>query len=220
MNRLRLLDLCSCAGGLAMGYFWAGFEVEGVDIEPQPNYPFKHYVDDAISFVKEYGHEYDAIHASPPCQSYSPLNAYNHKEYPDLVAPMREALNATGRPWVMENVPQAPLIDPVILCGSMFGLRVYRHRGFETGGGFAMEPPTHPTHAARCTRNGYLPTPAAPFMTISGGKHSRAWLEAAKDAMGMPWVKTIREVCEAVPPAYSQYIGDELAFHLTAEAAA
>jgi DNA (cytosine-5)-methyltransferase 1 len=75
-------------------------------------------------------------------------------------------------------------------------------------------------HTARCTRNGYLPTIAAPFMTISGGKHSKAWLEAAKDAMGMPWVKTIREVCEAVPPAYSEFIGEQLMAHLALAVAA
>jgi DNA (cytosine-5)-methyltransferase 1 len=115
---------------------------------------------------------------------------------------------ATGVPFVIENVPQAPLVNPVYLCGSMFGLRLRRHRGFETGNGFALPRLACGRHE-RCTRNGYLPTPEAPWMTISGGKHSEAWRLKAAEVMGVPWTQTIVEVCEAIPPAYTRWIGGQ-----------
>jgi len=236
LGRPRLLDLCCCSGGLAKGYHDAGFDVDGVDIDPQPNFPYTFHQGDAVEFVKEHGHEYDAFHGSAPCQNDSPLNAYNHKEYPRLIEPLREAFNATGKPWVMENVPQAPLRDPVILCGKSLGLKMYRHRAFEAGGGFRLVAPRHLDHVERCARNGYLPTVETPFMSIHGGKHSWAWLDAAAGAMGMPWIhrdartagesstearkRLIREVCEAVPPAYGRWVGAQLIAHLIARAAA
>jgi DNA (cytosine-5)-methyltransferase 1 len=194
--------------------------VVGVDVDPQPNYPFEFHRADAVEFIAEHGGEFDAGHASPPCQNWSPLNAYNRKTYPALIAPIRRAFADAGIPYVIENVEPArsELVDPVCLCGTMFGLPVYRHRLFETS--FDLSVPDHPDHVERCTRNGYLPTPEAPFMSIHGGKHSRAWQEAASLAMGIPHlvaatsgtpVKTaIREVCEAIPPAYTEYIGGHL----------
>lgn len=210
LGRPRLLDTFCCAGGAAMGYHRAGFEVVGVDIEPQPNYPFRFIQADALEVLASPSMlaMFDAIHASPPCQAYSPLNAINRREYPDLVAPVRELLDASGLPYVIENVVQAPLRDPVVLCGGMFGLSLYRHRAFESN--VPLAAPTHPRHEARCVRNGYLPTKEAPFMSIHGGKHSRAWREKAADVMGVPWTRTIVEVCEAIPPAYTEYIGGYL----------
>lgn len=109
MTRPRLLDLFCGAGGCSAGYDRAGFDVTGVDVVPQPRYPFAFHQGDALEYVAAHGHEYDAIHASPPCQSYTPLRALSpDKEYPDLVAVTRAALEATGRPWVIENVPGAP----------------------------------------------------------------------------------------------------------------
>lgn len=220
VTRPRLLDLYCCAGGAARGYQLAGWHVTGVDIQPQPNYCGDAFVHgDAIAYLLEHGHEYDAIHGSPPCQAYSPLNAYNHADYPDLIAPTRDALIQVGRPWVMENVVQAPLRNPTILCGAMFGLGMYRHRGFETSGHWTLDAPAHPSHAARCARNGYLPTADRPFMSIHGGKHSLVWQRAACDAMGTPWLRVlpggdvqagIREVCEAIPPKFTEYIGTRL----------
>jgi DNA (cytosine-5)-methyltransferase 1 len=102
----------------------------------------------------------------------------------------------------------------------MFDLRMYRHRLFEAGGGLTLPQLEHPEHTALCVRNGYLPTQERPFMSIHGGKHSRAWLEAAKVAMGMPWVQTIREVCEAIPPAYTEYIGREALAQIRGQVAA
>lgn len=190
-----------------MGYHRAGFDVVGVDIKRQPHYPFRFYRHDAVTFVRKWGNRFAAVHASPPCQAYSKLNAYNHREYPDLMGPTRVSLVALGLPYVIENIPQAPMVDSITLCGAMFGLRVYRHRGFESS--LPLVAPEHPRHVARCVRNSYIPKPDQ-FMTITGGKHSRAWREFAADVMGVPWTQTIREVCEAIPPAYTEHVGRQL----------
>jgi DNA (cytosine-5)-methyltransferase 1 len=221
-----MLDLFSGAGGCARGYQDAGFYVIGVDRHPMPNYAGDEFVQaDALSVLELLigdlrGNvrgsawrlrDFDAIHASPPCQAYSPLNAYNRKEYPDLVGPVRELLKAAGLPYVIENVPQAPLDDPITLCGHMFGLRLYRHRGFETS--FPITQPPHLRHVAKCARNGYFPDDDQ-FMSIHGGKHSKAWQKKAAEEMGVPWMKSIVEVCEAIPPAFTRCVGEQLADHL------
>ncbi len=234
----RLLDLFCGAGGCTKGYQEAGFYVVGVDINPQPNYCGDEFVqDDAMEILGSVAagfrnwtpedpdrhlrrlQDFEAIHASPPCQAYSPLNAYNRKTYPDLVSLTRSLLMQAGVDYIIENVPQAPLIDPVTLCGSMFGLKLYRHRGFETN--FPVLPPAHPRHNALCARNGYLPTPERPFMSIHGGKHSKAWQRKAAEVMGVPWMTEIVETCEAIPPAYTRWIGERLlvetAAHSTSE---
>ena len=190
-----------------MGYAQAGFDVTGVDIATQPNYPFAFVQADALTLDVTFLRSFDAIHASPMCQAHSPLNAYNKKVYPDQIAATRAMLLAAGLPYVIENVVQAPLLSPVILCGSMFGLRVFRHRGFEVSFPITVLP--HPPHLQRCARNGYLPNDRQ-FMTVSGGKHSEAWRVMAADVMGVPWTRTIREVCESIPPAYTCHIGAQL----------
>jgi hypothetical protein len=130
----RLLDMFCGAGGCSMGYLRAGFEVTGVDLHPQPHYPFRFIQADAIAYCRKHGHEYDVIHASPPCQAYSiTKNLKTAKtSHPDLVAATRAALIRTRKPYVIENVPGSPLINPLMLCGSMFGLGVIRHRLFES----------------------------------------------------------------------------------------
>lgn len=206
---LKLLDLCCCAGGAGKGYADIGFNVTGVDILPQPAYPYTFVQADAVDYVREHGHEYDLIHTSPPCQTYSVLNAYNHGEYPDLIEAIREAVQATSKPYIIENVEGArsELQSPVVLCAhSSFDLLMYRHRLFETSFDVACTL-THYSHDVLCSRNGYLPTPGRPYMTITGGKHSRAWRRKACEVMGTPWMATIREVCEAIPPAYTSFIG-------------
>lgn len=211
VQRPRVLDLYCHRGGMAMGFHLAGFDVVGVDQDATcaQEYPFTFIHGDAIEYLRAHGHAYDLIHASPPCQADSPLNAYNKKTYPRLIGPTRDALLEVGRPYVIENVPAAgwQMRDPITLCGPMFDLRVYRHRLFETS--FPLTAPAHPAHVARCARNGYLPTPERPFMTITGGRHSRAWQRAAADAMGTPWITTIRGVCEAIPPAYAHWIASQ-----------
>lgn len=216
-RRLKLLDLFCCAGGCGMGYHRAGFDVVGVDIRPQPRYPFKFHCGDAIEFLRQYGADYDVIHASPPCQAYTPLRALHpDKEYPDLVAETREALTASGRPWIIENVPGAPLHNAVMLCGTMFGLRVYRHRLFETS--FFMFQPAHPKHTVRAgapgTKGGrgrkahYL---AGGFITVAGNVGSYCG-----PAMGIDWM-TGAELSQAIPPAYTEYIGRQYLDRLSDE---
>jgi DNA (cytosine-5)-methyltransferase 1 len=146
--RPRILDLFCGAGGAGMGYHRAGFDVVGVDLAPQPHYPFEFSQSDALAWLDyplTLGLRFDAIHASPPCQAYSAMSACRPglaDQYPDLVAPTRELLEATGLPYVIENVPRAPLRDPVTLCGHMFGLPLYRHRLFEAN--FPIDQPEHP----------------------------------------------------------------------------
>src|ERR1700752_3378704 len=142
MKKPRLLDLFSCQGGAGKGYADAGFEVTGIDKDPQPRYPFEFHRADALEYLSrliETGEieEYGGIHASPPCQRYVKATAIHknkswYKDHPALIEPTRELLKKAGLPYVIENVPEAPLIQPAILCGTMFGLKVYRHRAFET----------------------------------------------------------------------------------------
>jgi DNA (cytosine-5)-methyltransferase 1 len=129
VTKPRLLDLFCGAGGCSAGYERAGFEVVGVDIEPQPNYPFEFHQADALTFPRD---GFDVIHASPPCQAFSALKHLTTREHPRLVEPARAMLRESGLPYVIENVVGAPLLSPVMLCGSGFGLDVQRHRLFET----------------------------------------------------------------------------------------
>ena len=133
---MRLLDLFSGAGGAGMGYSRAGFEVVGVDHEPQPRYPFEFHCDDAFAFMEKHGHEFDVIHASPPCQAFTDLkDMHNAKNHADLLTPMRTALQAMGKPYVIENVEGAPMRNFITLCGGAFALgtdtaELRRHRRF------------------------------------------------------------------------------------------
>jgi DNA (cytosine-5)-methyltransferase 1 len=210
MTRPRLLDLFCGAGGCAVGYHRAGFDVVGVDIVPQPRYPFPFVRADALEYVAAQGKEFDAIHASPPCQQYTPLKAlHGTKKYADLVAPTRELLVTTGKPWVIENVNGAPLYYAIFLCGTMFGLRVYRHRRFEAS--FLMLQPEHPAHLVRAgapgTKGGrgrkahYM---GGGFVTVCGNVGSYAG-----PAMGIDWM-TGKELSQAIPPGYTQYVGLQL----------
>lgn len=202
---LKILDLFCCAGGAGMGYHLAGFEVVGVDIAPQPHYPFKFILADALTFPLE---GFDAIHASPPCQAFTLAQRIQNNEHPDLIAPIRERMKATGKPYVIENVVGAPLENPVMLCGAMFtGLAVYRHRLFESN--FPLEAPAHPDHVAPLRKMGRPPL-AGEFMHVVGNFSGVA---RAKEAMGIDWM--VRDgLREAIPPAYTQFIGTALRQHL------
>ena len=211
--RPRLLDLFSCAGGAAVGYARAGFEVVGVDITPQPRYPFEFIQADALELDPAVVATFDAIHASPPCQAYSDLakrNGNGHM-WPELIEPTREMLAASGLPYVIENVEGAPLRDYIVLCGTMFPeLRVLRHRLFETS--FPIYSPPHGrhplvhTHARRKAHYGRT-NEWDDYVQVTGGGNST--LAAASDAMGIDWM-TKREINEAIPPAYAEYIGRTL----------
>jgi DNA (cytosine-5)-methyltransferase 1 len=221
LDRPRLLDLFCCAGGAAKGYADAGFEVVGVDIVDRPTFPYAFLQANALNLDLAFLASFDAIHASPPCQSYSDLakrNGNGH-EWPRLIEPVREMLIAVGRPYVIENVEGAPLINPVVLCGTMFkGLRVIRHRLFEAN--FKIERPAHKKHPKVHTfdkrKSHFGKTDEwSDFVQVTGGGNCR--LAAAQDAMGIDWM-TKGEINEAIPPAYTKYIGERLMVHIRAEA--
>lgn len=211
----RLLDAYCCAGGAGYGYHLAGFEVVGVDIDPQPNYPFEFHQGDAVEFIKEHGAEFDAIHASPPCQAHTTLTKGNvHRgiglDHIDLIPATREALEASGRPFVIENVEGAPLQADVVLCGLMFGLKVFRHRLFELGG-WAMLSPAHPTHVGHRVagwRHGVKYD--GDMFAVYGDGGGKGSVQEWQQAMGIDWTTERSEIAEAIPPAYTQYIGAQL----------
>lgn len=180
-----------------MGYHRAGFEVVGVDIEPQPNYPFEFIQDDVTEFGPAYTSAYgfDAIHASPPCQHYANVTSWrgDQEEHPDLIGPVRELLEQTGLPWVIENVRTDALRHDFVLCGSMFGLPIRRHRYFETSWhGFDL----HPSCQHRDSDLSF----------DHGGKQPES---VYRDAMGCEWM-TVWESREAIPPVYTEHIGHYL----------
>jgi DNA (cytosine-5)-methyltransferase 1 len=202
----RLLDLFSGAGGCSAGYAAAGFAVTGVDIDPHPSYPYEFVQADVLDILADatYLAQFDAIAASPPCQAFTNAQKIRGNNHPDLITPTREALAATGKPYVIENVPGSPLIAPVTYCGAMFsGLRTYRHRLFESN--VAITPPPHPEHVARTTKMGRPPQPGE-FMHVVG---NFSGVKQAREAMGIDWM-TRDDLREAVPPAYTEHIGHQL----------
>ena len=196
-----------------MGYDRAGFEVVGVDIDPQPRYPFEFIQADALTLDQDFLASFDAIHASPPCQSYSDLakrNGNGHM-WPRLVEPTRELLQSLGVPYIIENVEGAPLLDPVVLCGTMFpGLRVLRHRLFESN--IELTSPAHGkhplvfTHDKRKAHYGKLDQNTS-FVQVTGGGNSS--IANAKDALGIDWMNK-HELNESIPPVYTEYLGQDL----------
>ena len=233
MSKPRLLDLFCGAGGAAMGYARAGFEVVGVDIKPQPHYPFEFRQWDALDYLDRTSvSSWDAIHASPPCQRFSALTAVHGREHPDLIKPTRSALRWTGLPYVIENVPRSPLLEPIHLCGSMFGLgatcrdgqwrQLRRHRLFEFGGGLCA-----PALAPSCWHQGeplgVYGNGGGQAKTVWNGGPNRGYMGTKSErveAMGIDWMSNA-ELSQAIPPAYTEWIGKQLLAHLqqTAEAA-
>ena len=208
---MRLLDLFSGAGGCAMGYIQAGFEVVGVDIHPQPNYPGNFVQADALTFPLE---GFDCYHASPPCQHYTTM--LNHgmadrTKHPDLVDAIRQRLQATGKPYIIENVVSAPVENPITLCGAMFGLRVYRHRLFESN--IYLYQPAHPRHKAKAAHAGTMPKPHEFYCPVG----HFADLQGSMSAMGIDWMSTKYEVAQSVPPAYTRFLGEQLLAYLERE---
>jgi DNA (cytosine-5)-methyltransferase 1 len=197
-----------------MGYHLAGFEVVGVDIDPQPRYPFEFHQADALKFLLENWQDFDAFHASPPCQAHSNAQRIMGNDHPDFIAATRSAFELIGRPWVIENVPGAPLRDPIILCGAMFGLETYRHRLFESNASLDA-PPWHPEHGTPTTKMGRAPKPGE-FMHIVG---NFSGVDRAREVMGMDWA-TRDGLREAIPPAYSEWVGRQLLAHIKSEVAA
>lgn len=202
-NRPRLLDLFCGAGGAAMGYHRAGFDVVGVDNRPMPRYPFEFILADALEYCAAYGREYDAIHASPPCQEYSNSRNLLTSQYQMLIGETRTTLIDTGRPYVIENVPGAPLVNPTLLCGLMFGIKTYRHRIFETS--FPMPFELHAPHHAEQDKH-YGNNRKREYVSFIGHSQYRGQTERACAAMGIDWMIG-EELAEAIPPVYTEYIG-------------
>lgn len=225
----KLLDLFCAAGGAGKGFAMAGFDVVGVDIKPQPHYPFEFHQADALEYLKEHGHEFDYIHASPPCQAHSAMTKGRWKgrldSHPHLIEPTRELLVKSGKAWDIENVVGAPLLNPIMLCGTMFkletvhGSQLRRHRLFETNWDIG-ELPT-------CNHNkfstigvyggGQHPNRRKVPATIgvwghAGGSSNRDNLlqfgtQDRRDAMGIQWM-TGNELSQAIPPAYTEFLGN------------
>jgi DNA (cytosine-5)-methyltransferase 1 len=207
-SRPKLLDLFCGAGGAAVGYTRAGFEVEGVDIKPQPSYPYKFHLADAMSFDLA---GYDAYHASPPCQKWSvatPVKGGVKDSYPDYIEQIRRKFIATGKPWVIENVTLAPLVNPLILCGTMFGLRVRRHRAFETWPEIYFAPAGCNCRKGERPAGGvYSFSEGCRLIPVAGHAYKAADGYAA---MGIEWMRNREELNQAIPPEYTEYIGKHL----------
>lgn len=219
---MRLLDLFCGAGGAAVGYHRAGFEVVGVDNRPQKHFPFEFHLADAFDYLRDHGCEFDVIHASPPCQAYCALNTMtNRRQHPKLIEELRGLLPTLRLPFVVENVFGAPLDDPILLCGSFFGLGsgdygLKRHRYFETNipilNGF------HCQHLAKT-----LGVYGAKVRDIAREKRHYAKDKETRgnplgvvlpkhmafEAMGINWM-SMAELSEAIPPAYTEWIGKQL----------
>lgn len=220
----RLLDLFCGAGGAGMGYHRAGFEVVGVDIDPQPTYPFEFHQRDALEVLAHYEHgdhpigHFDAIHASPPCQSYSVTASLHDCEYPELVDDVRWNLERIGLPYVIENVVGAPLVNATRLCGSSFGLGVRRHRLFETSPVVIGAPQcAHHLQPEPIDVTGTGGSRLGDRLDGGGGNSRKPRnLAHAREAMGIDWM-TRPELSEAVPPAFTEWVGSQLLAHLQAE---
>lgn len=187
-----------------MGLHRAGFDVVGVDIESQPHYPFEFHHADAMTFPLD---GFDFIWASPPCQAFTLCQRIRDNEHPDLIEPTRQRLRASGVPWCIENVVGAPLIEPIELCGAMFGLRTYRHRIFECS--FPIAAPAHPPHVAPLRKMG-RPVRDGEFIHVVG---NFSGVQVARDAMGIQWMPRDK-LREAIPPAYSEFIGKAALAHM------
>jgi DNA (cytosine-5)-methyltransferase 1 len=225
MSRPRILDLFCCAGGAAKGYHDAGFDVVGVDMSPQPRYPYGFIQMDATAVDQRFIRTFDAVHASPPCQGYTAMrHAPGAKGAPRLIGQVRAMLEASGLPWVIENVEEAgsEMRDPMMLCGSAFGLQSHgcelrRHRLFESNVALASPGCKHGPLPVVGVYGGHARIRSAKH----GGRTTRdAWPNGHKpvaaEAMGMDWA-TLAEMSEAIPPAYTSYIGVQLIAHIISQ---
>lgn len=218
---MRLLDLFSCAGGAASGYAAAGFEIVGVDIDDQPRYPFEFVKGDALEYVAKHGHEFDAIHASPPCQAFSKTKTLHSNEHPDLIEPTRAALIATGLPYVIENVPGAPLLDPTKLDGRHFAMtardvdgvpvKLVRPRLFESNFELVAPESFTPnrdilTASAYGAGGGW--TPAHRDNPARRGGYI-PHIDVLKELLEIEWMNK-NELSQSIPPRFTKWVGEQL----------
>jgi hypothetical protein len=204
----KVLDLFCGAGGASMGYHLAGFDVTGIDIKHGKRYPFNYMRKDVMTLTVEDLQPYDLIHASPPCQTYSitkHLRIAQGKQTNklDLVEPVRKLLIESGKPYVIENVVGSPLIEPVLVCGSAFGLKVRRHRLFESN---------RPIKGTKCDHKAQG-RPIGIYGSLNdeipkGGKTAKT-IEEGRLAMGIDWM-IWGELVEAIPPKYTEWIANQL----------
>ncbi|MBE1877841.1 DNA cytosine methyltransferase [Myceligenerans pegani] len=213
MRRPRLLDLYCCQGGAAMGYHRAGFDVVGIDSEPQPRYPFEFVQADALDYASRYAHRFDVVHASPPCHDHSSLRSRAGMQGTGwLLDATLDLLPTLVDTYVVENVMGAPMRADMVLCGGMFGLRVYRHRKFLIAGPTLLALPSHPSHRVRTsTKKRRTDWDAGLNISVTGDIGT----SIGGPAMGIDWM-TGPGLSQAIPPAYTQFIGTQLAEHLTA----
>jgi DNA (cytosine-5)-methyltransferase 1 len=206
-----LLDLYCGAGGAAMGYHRAGVrKIVGVDHLPQPDYPFEFVQADALSFLADHWREFDVTHTSPPCQASAALTKGTNagRTYPDLIPATRAALAETDTVTIIENVPGAVMRRDLILCGEMFGLGVIRHRYFEISA--AIKQPAHRRHRGRVAgmRHGQWFT--GPYVAVYGDGGGKGSVADWQRAMEIDWTSDRKAIAEAIPPAYTEYIGRRL----------
>lgn len=227
---MKLLDLFCGAGGAAMGYHQAGFEVVGVDIKPQPKYPFEFHQGDALEFCLEHSHEFNVIHASPPCQAHTCLKTmWNAKKHEDMIPATRTLLHEISKPFVIENVPGAPMAKykTIMLCGPMFKLQtkdgtgeLRRHRLFESNVFLGLTPNCNHGNRSVIGVYGGHGRDRRRTVTVTGhcGGYSRRDglqffpLKQRQEAMGIDWMIG-DELSQAIPPAYSFWIGQQLMRH-------
>lgn len=220
----RLLDLFCCSGGSSRGYQLAGFHVTGVDQDPQPNYAGDVFVQaDALEYAVEHGREFDVVAGSPPCQANCALVKGNRMRgwadtHVDLIPWTRDVLNWIGRPYIIENVQGSSLRRDLTLCGEMFGLSVIRHRYFELGG-WSMAKPVHIKHRGRVAGWRHGEWFDGPYFAVYGDGGGKGSIEQWQEAMGIHWTDVKHELTEAIPPAYTRYIGLSLIAQLEARKA-
>lgn len=209
MKEIKVLDLFCGAGGASMGYARAGFQVIGVDIKPHKDYPFEMIVADVMDLTPDQLQEFDLIHASPPCQPFTSLMNLAHAQGKktnkhDLLEPTRHLLRASGVDYIIENVPNAPLVRPIMLCGSAFGLGVRRHRLFES---MLHLTGTQCNHKAQGRPIGVYGSMRDQIP--NGGKTADS-IEQAREAMGIDWAMKWGDIVEAIPPAYTEYLANQI----------
>ena len=217
---MKLLDLFCGAGGAGKGYMDAGFTVTGVDLHPQPDYPGEFIQGDAIAYLAAHGHEYDAIHASPPCQASSALTKGTNKgrQYLNLIPATRALLALHGVPTVIENVQGSDLRRDLTLCGEMFGLGVIRHRYFEANG-WQPIPPEHRPHRGRVRGWRHGTYFDGPYLAVHGEGGGKGTVAEWQQAMGIHWTDSRKSIAEAIPPAYTRFIGGQILQHLESQQA-
>lgn len=211
-----------------MGYHLAGFDVVGVDVIPQPRYPFEFHQADAVEFIRDHGQEFDVIAGSPPCKVHTDLKAFSGAHHIDMIPDVRKAMIESGHPYVIENVPGAPLLNPVQLCGSAFDLGVERHRRFESNIELYAPACDHSRQAAispgypvRRYHSGQPVITQSRVVGVFGRGQGLGpgEVDLWRRAMGIDWM-TREELREAIPPRYTEYLGRQLIRHLATIASA